>query len=300
LKILLCDPVDESIKEHFYSEDGVNILETYDRDSLQSELDDAHILVVRSSTRVDREIIEQGTSLIGIVRAGVGLDSIDLDVAKDHNITVENTPEASTNAVAELVIGQILSIYRSISHADREMKNGNWIKNELHGREIQNKLVGILGFGRIGRRIGSILSRFGAEIQAYDEYITENKIRSEGAEPVSFETLIRTSDVITVHVPLNSETADLIDTEEINLMKDDSVIINAARGGIINEEALLEAIESGELYGAGLDTYVTEPPENRQLISNKRVVSTPHIGASTTEAQSRIADLVIRKIENMR
>jgi D-3-phosphoglycerate dehydrogenase len=298
MKILICDPVDESIPEHF-REEGHDVLETFDESSLNDELEGAHFMVVRSGTTVDENLLSRANDLIGIVRAGVGLDNIDLEAAEDHGVNVENTPEASTNAVAELVVGHILSVYRSISRADRALKNGDWIKSDIDGREIQGKTVGIIGFGRIGRRIGDILSTFGADIQAFDEYIDDDTIREGGGTPTSFDELIQTSDIVTVHVPLTPETRGLIGTEEIKRAPDNAVFINCARGGVIDEDALLEGLESGEIMGAGLDTYETEPPGKSDLVTHPAVVTTPHIGASTGEAQARIGDLVIEKIEAM-
>lgn len=300
MKILVCDPVDETIIDHFRNQENVSILETFEEQEFHNELDDAHFLVVRSGTTVDRDVLDRAQQLVGIVRAGVGLDNIDLKEAEKRGVNVENTPEASTNAVAELVVGHILSLYRSIPRADRSLKRGEWIKGTLNGREIQNKTAGIIGFGRIGRRIAQILSGFGADVQAFDQYITANKIRSDGVEPVSFKSLIRTSDIVTLHVPFNSETKNLIDSEELRNFKEGAVLINTARGGIVNEDALNQAIGAGELYGAGVDTFLTEPPGGTDLISNNDVVSTPHIGASTAEAQARIAKLVIQKIEEMK
>lgn len=298
MKILICDPVDESIINHF-REAGHDVLETFDEDALNSELDGAQFMVVRSGTTVDEELLSRASDLIGIVRAGVGLDNIDLDAAENYGVEVENTPEASTNAVAELVIGHILSVYRSISRADRALKNGDWIKGDIDGREIQGKTLGIIGFGRIGRRIGDIARTFGAEVQAYDEYIDDETIRDGGGEPVDFETLIESSDIITVHVPLTPETRGLIGPNEIQQARDNAVFINCARGGVIDEDALLNGLNAGQIAGAGLDTHETEPPGQSDLVTHPKVVASPHIGATTAEAQERIASLVIEKIESL-
>ncbi len=299
MKIILCDPVDERINQHFESAEEFTVIEAFDRGELETEIDDTNFLVVRSGTEVDRELFDQAPELVGIVRAGVGLDNIDLEYAAEKNVRVENTPEASTNAVAELVVGHILAIYRSIPRADGEMKKGNWIKGELEGREIMDKTVGIVGFGRIGRRVGKYLSGFGAKILAFDEYISEEEIKSAGARPVTFDEIVNKSDIVTVHVPVNPETEDMFSKDEFKQMKDSAIIVNCSRGGIVSEQEIVEALDAGEIAGAGVDTYVEEPPGDIPFTAHQKVVATPHLGATTSEAQERIASLVIEKIETM-
>jgi D-3-phosphoglycerate dehydrogenase len=299
MKILLCDPVAETVLEHFRSLDDCTVEEVFDRDALEQEVGDANFLVVRSGTTVDPDLLDQAEELIGIVRAGVGLDNIDLEYADEQDVNVENTPEASTNAVAELVIGHILSVFRSIPQADAALKEGNWIKSDLNGREIQGKTTGIIGFGRIGRRVGQLVQAFGSDVVAFDEYIDDETIREHGAEPVSLNELLEQSDIVTVHVPLTDETRHLIGPSELKTLNDDAVLVNCSRGGIYDEEALLEALRNDEIIGVGLDTYEEEPPGDQPLLQEKSMVGTPHIGASTPEAQERIGQLVIDKIETM-
>lgn len=299
MNIFLCDPVDDSIKTHFQEKDGFSVESVHEESELKKRVEEAHVWVVRSGTTVDRNLLEAATNLVGIVRAGVGLDNIDLDAAEDQGVRVENTPEASTNAVAELVIGHILSVYRSIPKADRELRKGNWIKKQIDGREIQNKTVGIIGFGRIGQRIGDILTAFGAKILAFDVYLSDEQIEDGGGEPVDLDQLIGESDIISVHVPLNPETRGMIGEQELAQCGDETILINCARGGIIDEEALVEAIDQNRVFGAGLDTFVEEPPASDGVVASPSVVSTPHIGATTREAQQRIAQLVIDKIEDI-
>lgn len=299
VKILLCDPVADVVLDHFRTDDSHTVHEVFDREELLNDLDDANFLVVRSGTTVDEDILDRGENLIGIVRAGVGLDNIDLDYADEKGVTVHNTPEASTNAVAELVIGHILSHYRSISRADAAMKEGSWIKSQLNGREIQGKTVGIVGYGRIGQRVGQLVTAFGAETITHDAILKDDEIREAGGNPVSFDELLEQSDIVTVHVPLTDATEHLIGRDELNTLRDDAVVINCSRGGIFDEDALNEAIEDGRIAGAGLDTYEEEPPGVTPLIAQPKTVATPHIGASTGEAQDRIGQLVIDKIETM-
>lgn len=299
MKIFLCDPVDQSIEEHFEQQDGVTIEQVYDQSELKERIEQPNVLVVRSGTTVDESLLSAGDNLVGIVRAGVGLDNIDLDSAKENDVRVENTPEASTNAVAELVIGHILSVYRSIPRADHGLKEGAWIKKEIDGREIQGKTVGIIGFGRIGQRIGEILNAFGADVLAFDAYLTDAQITEGGGTPLELDELISRSDIVSVHVPLTPATRGLIGPDELEACADDTVFINCARGGVIDEDALENALKSGTVFGAGLDTFEQEPPPSDGIVSEESVVATPHIGATTREAQERIAQLVIEKIESM-
>lgn len=299
MKVLLCDPVADVVLDHFSNHDDHTVHEVFERDELLRDLADAHFLVVRSGTTVDREILDNGKNLIGVVRAGVGLDNIDLDYADEKGVTVHNTPEASTNAVAELVIGHILNLYRSISRADAEMKDGNWIKSQLDGREIQGKTVGIIGYGRIGQRVAELVEAFGANTVAYDAILEDDQIRQDGGNPVDFDELLRQADIVTVHVPLTDATKHLISTEELNTLNDNALVINCSRGGVFDEEAVNTALSKGRISGAGLDTYEEEPPGKTPVISRVETVATPHIGASTQEAQDRIGQLVVDKIEMM-
>lgn len=297
MKVLLCDPVDPVVLNHFQALEDFTVEEVFERDLLVQEINDANFLVVRSGTTVDQDLLDQGTDLVGIVRAGVGLDNIDLDYADEKGVTVENTPEASTNAVAELVIGQILSLYRSISRADAALKEGGWIKSDLNGREIQGKTVGVIGYGRIGQRVGQLTQAFGADVLGFDEYIDDEVIRDNGANPMDLDELLGKADIVTVHVPLTDETRHLISTDELKTLSDDAILINCSRGGVYDEEALHQALKNEEIIGVGLDTFETEPPGETPLVQHQDMVGTPHIGASTREAQERIGQLVIDKIE---
>ncbi len=299
MKIILCDPVDERINQHFEQSSEFTITEAFERDQLEAEIGEASFLVVRSGTTVDVDLLDGAPELIGIVRAGVGLDNIDLDYAAENDVQVENTPEASTNAVAELVVGHILSLYRSIPRADGAMKEGNWIKGDLEGREIMDKTVGVVGYGRIGQRTAKYLSGFGADIIAFDEYIADEEIEAAGAQPVTFDEIVEKADIITVHVPVTPETEDMFSMDEFKRMKDSAVIVNCSRGGIVSEREVVDALDAGEIAGAGVDTYVEEPPGDIALTAHEDVVATPHLGATTSEAQGRIASLVIEKIEAM-
>lgn len=299
MKVVICDPVDDSVNEYFENSGKFDLVEAFEQDELENEIGTASFLIIRSGTTVTRSLMEKGDELIGVVRAGVGLDNVDLEAAEELGVEIQNTPEASTNAVAELVVGHILSIYRTIPRADAAMKEGAWIKKEVDGCEIMDKTVGLVGYGRIGQRTGELLSGFGAEIIAYDEYIEDAVIEENGARPVGLDSIIEDSDIISVHVPLTEETENLFTDKEFKRMKDSAIIVNCSRGGIVNEKALKLALDNGEIYGAGLDTYTEEPPAEIELFSSPRLVATPHLGATTSEAQARIARLIIDKIEAM-
>jgi len=196
-------------------------------------------------------------------------------------------------------VGMILDRLRSIARADAALKDGRWIKGDLEGREIQGKVTGVIGYGRIGRRVGELLSVFGAEILAHDLYLSDEDIRRGGAEPVSLDVLLKESDILTVHVPLTEDTRHLIGAEEIDKMKDHALLVNCSRGGIYRESALEDGLKNGRIGGVALDTFEEEPPQRDELIEHPRTTATPHVGASTREAQARIGQLVIDKIERM-
>ncbi len=299
MMIVVCDPVDEQVVSHFQEKPNFEIVEAFEDNEIDKLLPKASFLIVRSGTTVDDERLEAAENLVGIVRAGVGLDNIDLEKAEQVGVEVQNTPEASTNAVAELVIGHILAAYRDIPRADKHMKEGEWIKGELNGREIMDKVVGLVGFGRIGQRVGEFVRAFGADVIAYDAFINDSEIKNGGAEPVKLNELVSLADIISLHVPFTPETENLIGASELEQMKDDALVVNCSRGGIVDEDALAEALVEDKIDAACLDTYREEPPGAIDAVCAKNSVATPHLGATTGEAQGRIADLVVEKIEAM-
>ena len=247
-------------------------------------------LIVRGRTKVPASVMEATTRLKVIGRAGVGVDNIDLEAAKKHNITVVNTPMSTTVAVAELTFGLMLSLARDIPRADSAMKQGKWLKKELEGMELNGKTLGIIGMGRIGTQVGRYASAFGMNIIAYNPQITEDEIKERGAEPVSIQDLYAWSDYITLHLPFTVHTRDLVGPLAFSQMKDGVRIVSTARGGIIDEVALLNALNSGKVAGVALDVFEKEPPGLTELVAHPRVIGTPHIGAQTAEAQSRAAE----------
>jgi D-3-phosphoglycerate dehydrogenase / 2-oxoglutarate reductase len=247
-------------------------------------------IVVRGRTRVTAAVTEAGSSLKVIGRAGVGVDNIDLEAARKRGITVVNAPTSTTGAVAELAFGLLLALAREIPRADAAMKQGRWLKKELEGVELAGKTLGVIGYGRIGKDLGKRAAAFGMNTITYDPFIQEESIRAGGAESVSLQDLLAWSDFISLHLPFDVQTRDLIGPQAISQMKDGVRIICAARGGIIDEAALLAALNSGKIAGAALDVFTTEPPGATPLVMHPKVIATPHIGAQTAEAQARASE----------
>lgn len=275
--------------------------EHYDNETLMSKIDTMDVLVVRSATNVTGDFIEKGKNLKIIGRAGMGLDNIDTKMAKEKNIQVINTPGANSLSVAELVVSMILSLSRSIVRGTKGISEGKWEKKQLKGIELSEKTVGIIGFGNIGKLLSKILHGFSCDILVYDVFeIPENTLKEYGVKQVSLEEIYRNSNIISLHVPKNDATYHMISEEQFEMMKEGTILINASRGGIVDEKALLKYLKNKKLYGAGLDVFEKEPPEGEfysELLSLDNIVTTPHIGATTKEAQFRVGmDLVDRLV----
>jgi D-3-phosphoglycerate dehydrogenase len=253
-------------------------------------------MIVRSRTKATANLIEAGINLKVIGRAGVGVDNIDLAAAQSRQITVVNSPTATTLAVAEHTLALMLSLVRATPQADAAMKSGQWIKKQLVGVELYGKTLGIIGMGRIGATVGERAAAFGMKILGYDPYLSGDEIQARGAKPVDLTALYTRSDFITMHIPLSPESRAMIDGQAIGLMKRGVRIICAARGGVIDETALLAALESGQVAGAALDVFSTEPPGLTALVAHPNVVATPHVGAQTAEAQIRAAEDIATEI----
>ncbi len=257
---------------------------------------DYDALIVRGRTKVIAEVFESGKKLKVIGRAGVGVDNIDLESARKHGVTVVNAPVSTTLAVAELTFGLLLAAAREFPRADAAMKKGMWLKKEFEGVELNGKTLGIIGFGRIGMEVGKRAAGFGMNVIAYDPFVSEDDIKSRGGEPVTIQELYEWSDFISLHLPLNVQTRDLIGQMALSEMKDGVRIISAARGGIIDEPALLAALNSGKVACAALDVFATEPPGATDLVKHPRVITTPHIAAQTVEAQARAAEDIAHEV----
>jgi D-3-phosphoglycerate dehydrogenase len=246
-------------------------------------------LIVRGRTKVTPAVFAAAPRLKVVGRAGVGVDNINLDAAREHKVTVVNSPLATTVAVAELTMGLILGMLREIPRADTSMKNGKWLKKEFEGNELYGKTLGVIGFGRIGSAVAQRAAAFGMQVIGYDPLVSAEDIRQRGGESVNLVDLYTRADVITLHLPLTNDTRGILNAAAFAKMKTGVRIVCAARGGVIDEEALLEALNSGKVASAALDVFAAEPPGQTALVLHPHVVCTPHVGAQTVEAQGRAA-----------
>ncbi len=297
-KILLTDGLEENGKAILGASGEVDDKSGISADDLLTIIGEYDALIVRGRTKVTAAVFDAGKKLKVVGRAGVGVDNIDLAAAKTHNVTVVNSPLATTVAVAELTMSLLLSIVREIPRADASMKSGKWLKKEFEGHELFGKTLGVMGYGRIGSAVAARAKAFEMKILAYDPLITAEEIKQRGAEPVSMDELLEKSDLITMHMPLTADSRSLLNTEAFAKMKTGVYIVCAARGGVIDEAALLEALNSGQVSGAALDVFTAEPPGESDLVSHPRVIDTPHIGAQTVEAQFRAANDIAEEVVN--
>jgi len=256
-------------------------------EELLKEIESFDAVIVRGRTKITDAVLNAATNLKVVGRMGVGVDNIDLKAASSHGVTVVNAPVATTVSVAELTMGLMLSLIRGIAKADSGMKAGDWLKKQLRGTELFQKTLGVIGFGHIGETVAKRALAFDMRVVAFDPVRPADEVKAAGAEPVNFEELLKQSDLITMHIPHIAGTHHLLDEKAFSLMKDQVVIICAARGGVIDENALLAALESGKVAGAALDVYEKEPPGTHPLPMHPKVIATPHIGAQTKEAQLR-------------
>lgn len=269
------------------------ILPDCTRDVLMREVVDSHVLITRSETDVDAAVIKAGVVLSVVARAAVGYGNIDLDAATEAGVLVVNTPGKNTNSAAELTLGLLLSLLRKIPAAHVSTSQGGWNRHAFTGTELLGRTIGIVGLGNVGHRVAKFARGFDMRVVAYDPYISDEVFRRNYAERKStLEELLAESDILTVHVPLNKETKGMVGEIELRKMKKGSIALNAARGGIINENALLKLLNEGYLSGAGIDTWDNEPKPLQGLVTHANVITTPHIGASTLEAQERIGEAV--------
>lgn len=257
-------------------------------------------LIVRSATKVTADIIEAAKNLKVIGRAGTGVDNIDLVAAGKKNIVVMNTPGANTNAVAELTLGHMFTLSRDLYNTSKSLKEGRWDKKKFMGVELLNKTLGVLGYGRIGRSVALKSKCLGMEVVCYDPYVGRDIVDQFGIRLLAdMEHLLAQADYISIHVPKMAETTHLISTREFKLMKKGVYIINCARGGIVDEKALLWALDEGIVVGAALDVFEKEPPEDFTLIKHPKVLCTPHLGAATHESQDNVAIKIAEQFVDM-
>lgn len=288
--ILITDGLEENGQAILRSSARVDDRTGLSPQELLQVIHDYDALIVRSRTKVSAEVFSAAGRLKVVGRAGVGVDNIDLEAASAHGVTVVNAPTSTSLAVAELTLGLMLSLAREIPRADTGMKQGEWLKKELAGTELYGKTLGILGVGRIGAEVAVRAGCFGMSVLGYDPLIPAGEILRRGAQPVSLDELYARSDFISLHLPLTAESRSMVGEQAFGRMKRGVYIICAARGGVIDESALLVALGAGQVAGAALDVFATEPPGATDLVSHPKVIATPHVGAQTAEAQLRAAE----------
>lgn len=257
------------------------------RDEIMALIVDAAAIIVRSSTKVDRDMIEAAPELRVVGRAGIGVDNIDIDAATEHGVMVVNAPNANTISAAEHTMALLLAQARRIPEADRSLREGRWDRKKFRGIELHDKTLGILGLGKIGTLVAQRASSFGMRIVAYDPYVSPERAKRLGVEMLSLDELFEVADMLTIHLPKTAQTENIINAEAIAKMREGVRIVNVARGGIVNEADLAEAVRSGAVGGAAVDVFDIEPTTSSPLFDVPQVTVTPHLGASTTEAQDK-------------
>lgn len=285
--VLIAEELSPATVEALGPDFDVRTVDGTDRPALLAALATAQAVLIRSATQMDAEAIEAGKNLVVIARAGVGLDNVDIKAATQAGVMVVNAPTSNVISAAELAIGHILSLARHIPEANASMKRGEWKRSKFTGVELYEKTIGIVGLGRIGALVAERLSGFGVTLIAYDPFVPPARAQQLGVQMVDMQELMRRSDFITIHIPKTPETTGLIGAAEFALAKPSLRIVNASRGGIIDEAALADALNAGTIAGAGLDVFVSEPPTGSPLLDVATLQATPHLGASTDEAQEK-------------
>jgi len=305
IRVLVCDPISETALWRL-REAGLRVFSIPDitQEELLRRVGDFEVLVVRGRTRITEQVIERASSLRIIGRAGSGLDNIDLEAAAKRGVKVFNAPEAVAEAVAELTVGMMIAVNRKLLIADRSLRSGKWLKDELTGFELSGKTLGIVGFGRIGRRVATIAKAFDMTILANDIVeIPHEVLKKTETQMVGLEELLRRSDHVTLHTPLTESTRHLIDERRLRMMKRTSILINVSRGDVVDEESLYRALREGWIRGAALDVFSVEPPTGNKLLELDNVVVSPHIGAQTYESLEKmgnyLADKIITELTNI-
>lgn len=296
--VLICDQVDKILND-ILQKNGLKI--TYEPEitpeQIKEKIASFEIVIVRSRTKITGDIIEKAANCKIIARVGVGLDNIDVEAAKAKGIRVINAVEGAMNAVAELVLGLMLSLAREIPRADREIRNGKWLKKELMGSELSGKYLGVVGLGNIGKKLARHAKALNMNIIAYDVVPIQDEFSREvGLVKADLDTLLSSADFVSFHVPFTPQTHHLVNSQRLSKMKKTAYLINTSRGEIIDEEALYEALKEGRLAGAALDVFEKEPAVGQKLTTLPNVICTPHIGAQTREAQALAANVIAEKI----
>ena len=298
MKILICDKLDTLAVENLQElGDCIDVSNEKNKEALIEEnITDADILLVRSGTNITKELIDKANSLKIIARCGVGIDNIEISEATKKNIFVTNTPNANIISAAELTIGLMIAAARNISIADNSLKNKEWSRSEFTGIELYGKQLGLVGFGKVARLVSERLQSFGMKIVFYDPFVESS---TEVEQKLNLNELLETSDFVSLHVPKTDETKNLISKDKLSIMKSNAIIINASRGGVIDEDAVFELVNQNKLFSAGFDVYENEPPNLDKESINSKAITLPHLGASTKEAQQRTGKEVVDNIKDI-
>ena len=298
MKVLVSDQLGEIGIRMFEDEEGiaVDVKTGLPPEELKKIIGKYHALVIRSATKVTADLMGEAKNLKVVGRAGIGLDNVDIPTATKHGIIVMNTPTGNVVTTAEHAISLMMALTRNIPRGTSSLKSGRWDKKLLQGREVFNKILGVVGYGKIGSIVADRARGLRMQVIVYDPFVSPEQIQKDGFESVSVEDLYRRADYITIHVPKIKETTGLLNKKAFDQMKNGVMIVNCARGGIVNEEDLNHAITSGKVAGAALDVFETEPPGTCSLVEHENVICTPHLGASTKEAQTNVAVAVARQI----
>ena len=298
MKILICDKLDSSaIQELNKMGTCVDISTVEDkRDQLLNHIPNTDLVFIRSATTVDKEVIDVAENLKIIARCGVGLDNVDITAASKKGIHVTNSPEANIISVAELTVGLIIACARNIIKGNNSLKQKKWNRSALTGIELHGKTLGFVGFGRVARLVAARMQSFGMNIVFFDPYV-ENSTENE--EKIELDELLQNADVVSLHVVKNEETMNLISKEKLSIMKQNSIIVNTSRGGVVDESEVLRLVDDGKLFSAALDVYEHEPPEYTTQLTVSEAITLPHLGASTYEAQLKAGTDTIKNVKSI-
>lgn len=296
MKILVTDGIAPEAVKMLEDAGHEVVLDEASPEKLLEIIGDFDALIVRSRTKVRDDALEKAKNLKVIGRAGIGVDNINIQTAKDHGIKVVNAPMGSTLSVAELAFGHMLALARGIARGTEGIKKGNWLKKQLKGMELDGKTVGIIGCGRIGQALAHRCQAFGMKTVGFDPYLPKEVADGAGIELMDIDELYKVSDFISLHVALNDSTRHMISNDQFAIMKDSAYLVNCARGGVVDEKALHEALTSNKIAGAALDVFETEPPGDMEIAKLDNVTFTPHIGANTKDAQLKAGTMVSEQV----
>ncbi len=298
MKILICDKLDTlAIEELEKLGNCIDVSNEKNKlEKIKENIVDAEVVLVRSDTQINKELIGISENLKIIGRSGVGTDNIDLEEASKRNIQVTNTPEANVISAAELTVGLIISAARNITVANNSVKKSEWERSEFIGIELYKKQLGLIGFGKVAKLVSTRMQSFNMDVVFYDPFIDSSTNKEKKVE---LDELLNSSDFVSIHIPKNKETENLISKEKLSLMKKGSVIINTSRGGLIDQQEVFNLVNENKLYSAGFDVYEIEPPEISKEYENSKIITLPHLGASTKEAQIRAGEQLIKNIKDI-